>query len=540
MRSDEISLTLYKIVETIDKMIYNKYRCIILSFMEMIYMIDINKLIEFTNNEFPGEGANISAAIDLLLETIWQVNSKITSLYQEYSAPKDRDKFDLYRNTSLEIYDLANMLSDFMEKLTPDFDLSDVETDTNDDIDELLDAKDESKKQKQLLKKYNIDYNDPRFNANQSLPHSLYENFTHTRPCAFEIDDNRIEVMQWRELLVKTCEYLFSLNGGREKFEDFITDPNMNGDSRKYFSHNKEEVVEPQRIGKSDIFVIGNVSAIFVRNLTIRLLNKFGIPKNNYKVFICRDLSSLHNKNALIREQEKEIEKNKNIAVDSELKVGKYACSVFSNLFKSEIAKDELANMQKKTWSHEELGLDYPLLRKKIAGVSDYEQTKDEKGKNRYYKNPILVNGDEYFLCSQWYENKRSVLDNWISLRGDKNVTITHYYKIIHGAYSVIIEGEILKIILEAIHTDYLNNNVITVRRIRASYDDIIAENTKYRNTPQTVLYTLIGRLTDMGIIKLFPNCQKGKYIIDDDQKFLKIMEDYSLIEKGDWHSNKN
>lgn len=532
MRSDEISLTLYKIVETIDKMIYNRCRCIILSFVEMIYMMDINKLIEFTNNEFPREGTNISAAIDLLLETIDQVNRKITSLYQEYSTPKDRDKFDLYRNTSLELYDLAKTLSDFMEKLTPDFDLTDVEADTNDDIDELLDAKDESKKQKQLLRKFNIDYNDKRFNANQTEPHSLYEDFTHTRPCAFEINGNRIEVMQWRELLAKTCGYLFSLEGGKDKFEEFIIDPNMNGDSRKYFSHNKEEIAEPQRIAKSDIFVIGNVSAVFARNLTIRLLNKFGISKNNYKVFIYRDLSSLHNKNDLIKKQEKELEKNKNIAVDSELKIGKYARSVFSNLFKSEIAKDELANMQERTWSHEELGLDYPLLRKKISGVSDYEQTKDGNGNNRYYKSPILINGEEYFLCSQWFENKRSILDNWISLRGDENVTITRYYKIIHGMYSVVIEEEILKILLEAIHTDYLNNNVIAVRRIRADYDDIIAENTKYRNTPQTVLYTLIGRLTDMGIIKLVPNCQKGKYIIEDNSKFLKIIEDCRLIEK--------
>lgn len=492
--------------------------------------MDINKIIEFINNEFPNEAENVSAAIDLLTETITQVNKQITSNYEKYSIPKYKDIFDSYRNMSLDLFQLIDILNTYIENLTPDFDISNVEEDCQDSIDKLLDSKDKSIEQQKLLKKYNIDYNDKRLNANQNIPHSLYDNFTHTRPCAFEINGERIEVLQWRELLTKTCEYLYNLNNGEEKFKNFISDPDMNGNSRKYFSYDKKEIAEAQRIGKSEIYVIGNINAVFARNLVIRLLNKFQIPKKDYSIFIRRDLSSLHIKDEVIEKQEKEIKKNKDISIDSELKIGQYAQAVLTNIFKSKISESELASMQDKEWSHENLGICYPLLKKRVKGIPDKQQRTYGNVYNRYYKKTVTVNGEEYFLCSQWFEEFRSKLDNWIFSRKDKNIIITHYYKIKHGAYTIIIEEEILKVLLKALRNDYLSNGLLNVSRIRIKYDNIIAQNTKYQTTPQTVLYTLVGKLTDMGIISLAPNCYKGKYIVNNDTKLLQLIHDCKLL----------
>lgn len=493
--------------------------------------MDINKIIEFINNEFPNEAENVSAAIDLLTEAIMQVNKQITSNYEKYSVPKYKDIFDSYRNMSLELFQLIDILNTYIENLTPDFDISDIDDDSlEDNIDKLLDSKDNSLEQRKLLKKYNIDYNDTRLAANQNIPHSLYDNFTHTRPCAFEINGVKIEVLQWRELLSKTCEYLYNLNNGEEMFNSFISDPDMNGSSRQYFSYNKQEIAEAQRIGESNIYVIGNISAIFARNLVIRLLNKFKIPKKDYSIYIRRDLSSLHIKDEIVEKQEKEITANKNIAIDSELKIGQYAQAVLTNIFKSKISEFELVNMQDKDWSHETLGICYPLLKKCVKGIPHNQQRTYGDVHNRYYKKTFIINGEEYFLCSEWYEKFRSKLDNWIFSRNDKNIVITHYYKIKHGTYTIIIEDEILKILMEALRNDYLSNGILNVSRIRSKYDNIIAQNTKYQTTPQTVLYTIIGRLTDMGIISLAPNCRKGKYIINNDDKFLQIIDDCGLI----------
>lgn len=492
--------------------------------------MNINEIIAFINNEFPNEAEDISAAIDLLTETIMHLNDQITSSYNKYSAPKYTDTFNAYRNKSLELYYLVDTLNNYIENLTPDFDMSNVEDEKDDEINKLLDLKDNSSEQRKLLKKLDIDYKDIRLNADTSLPHSLYEDFTHKRPCAFEINGEKIEVSQWRELLSKTCEYLYNCDNGKELFEGFITSPDMNGDLRKYFSHNKNEIAEPQIIGDSDIYVIGNVSAIFVRNLIIRLLNKFKIPKKNYNILIQRDLSSLHIKDDVVEKIEREITEVKDIAIDSELKIGQYAKAILTNIFKSPISEAELVNMQNKEWSHETLGICYPLLKKYIKGVPNKQQRTYGNQYNRYYKRTVTVNGEEYFLCSQWFEEFRPKLDKWIVSRNDKNIVITHYYKIKHNTYSIILEEELLKILLNAFLQDINTNSVLNVRRIRTKYENIIAQNTKYKTTPQTVLYCLIGKLADMNVLKLAPNCQNGKYVLKDNNAFNQILDDFNLI----------
>lgn len=337
---------------------------------------------------------------------------------------------------------------------------------------------------------------------------------------------------QWRELLTKTCEFLYHLEGGKNKFEEFITSEDMNGDSRKYFSRNPNEIAEPQLIGNSDIYVIGNISAVFTRNFIIRILNKFKIPKKDYSIFIQRDLSSLHIQDESVTKIEKDIESTNNIAIDSELKIGKYAREVLTNIFKSQISYAELKNMQDKNWSHETLGICYPLLKKYTKNVPEEQQRQYNNQNNRYYKNPIFVNNEKYFLCSQWFEDSRPKLDEWIKSRNDKNIVITHYYKIKNNTFSIIIEDKILKVLLNAFREDIIINETLNVRRIRTRYENIIAQNTKYKTSPQNVIYCLVGKLSSLGVIKLAPNCQNGKYVLTDSKQLETIIENPCCLDE--------
>lgn len=496
--------------------------------------INIEEIIEFINNEFPDECKDVSTAIDLLAGEITDLNIKIAASYSKYSDPKYADKFNLYRQKSLLLYKIVDELNRYIEQLTPDFDLLEIE-DENDDIDKLLNSEDGSSAQIKLLEKLNlsVDYSDVSFNADTTVRHNLYENFTHKRPCAFELNETKIEADQWRELLKKTCDYLYNLPEGKNKFEEFINAPEMNGISRKYFSHNKSEVSAPQRIDKSDIYVIGNVSAQFTRNLIMRLLNKFQIPKKNYCIFIQRDLSSLHIQDKNVEKAEKTISDKKDITVDSEQKIGQYARTIFTSIFKNPISQTELDNMQCKEWSHDNLGIRYPLLKKYINGVPIKEQCKYNDRHSRYYKDTLIINGEQYFLCSQWFEEFRPKIDKWLLSRDQRSVEVTNYCKIIHNSYSINIEDNIVKILLKAFLDDFDEHSVININRIRNEYEDFIKNNTKYIASPQTVLYCLAGCLKDLGIIKLYTNSQKGKYVIKNRDKLIRALENPEILSKN-------
>ncbi|MNJ47578.1 hypothetical protein D3C77_427370 [compost metagenome] len=76
------------------------------------------------------------------------------------------------------------------------------------------------------------------------------------------------------------------------------------------------------------------------------------------------------------------------------------------------VAVEELARMQTKEYSKATFDIQYPLLLKK-------SQTQEMRPV-RYYSKPLIINGEEYFLCSEWYEvpanNDRPYLLNWLAL----------------------------------------------------------------------------------------------------------------------------
>ncbi len=92
-----------------------------------------------------------------------------------------------------------------------------------------------------------------------------------------------------------------------------------------------------------------------------------------------------------------------------ELKIGKIAQTVLRKILESgNISEEEINFMQKAEYSKQFFGLNYPLLAKY---GTEYEAV-------RYYKNPVLINGERYMMCSQWFEtvanNDRPYLIRWI------------------------------------------------------------------------------------------------------------------------------
>lgn len=93
----------------------------------------------------------------------------------------------------------------------------------------------------------------------------------------------------------------------------------------------------------------------------------------------------------------------------SELKIGKLANTVLRRILEEGNLTDiELQNLQKAAYSKSTFDLNYPLLAKKSSNFDSV----------RYYAHPLRIRGEEYYLCSQWFEtaanNDRPYLIRWI------------------------------------------------------------------------------------------------------------------------------
>lgn len=91
------------------------------------------------------------------------------------------------------------------------------------------------------------------------------------------------------------------------------------------------------------------------------------------------------------------------------MKVGRIANEVLRAMLEEGAATaDEVADMQTASYSRTAFDLNFPLL-VPVDGTYPYE---------RYYKKPLVIDGREYKLCSQWFENAsnndRPYLTQWI------------------------------------------------------------------------------------------------------------------------------
>lgn len=96
-----------------------------------------------------------------------------------------------------------------------------------------------------------------------------------------------------------------------------------------------------------------------------------------------------------------------------EMKIGVIVRTILKKkLEDGKVGKEEVEQMQTKEYSKHTFDIQYPLLQKAVLT--------NGKSPARYYSTPIKINGEEYFLCSEWYEvaanNDRPYLMRWLGL----------------------------------------------------------------------------------------------------------------------------
>jgi negative regulator of replication initiation len=110
---------------------------------------------------------------------------------------------------------------------------------------------------------------------------SRYERsgYTGKRIISFTFNNQVYYVDSWIKFLIKFSEIIYT-----EQKDTFYKVETLRGRKRKYYSTNKNEVVQPSKIGNSGYYVDTNLSANAIVKLIHNVMNLFGYKKDSLKI----------------------------------------------------------------------------------------------------------------------------------------------------------------------------------------------------------------------------------------------------------------
>ena len=150
---------------------------------------------------------------------------------------------------------------------------------------------------------------------------------------------------------------------------------------------------------------VADTSELFMRSL--QMYNLFAEKKPKADSTVTRNTSN--------RRISPKLDAIESVGIDGleEMKIGVIARTVLRAVLESDrLSMEEVELLQSKQYSKDTFDIQYPLLLK--------VKNTDGRSPLRYYSQPVTVQGEEYFLCSEWYEvpvnNDRPYLLKWLAL----------------------------------------------------------------------------------------------------------------------------
>jgi len=232
------------------------------------------ELYNFLNKKFPKCANDLKEGIELLENVVQSTIDTIEDKSGEI-IKKERDfsKADEYRKKESILNMISVKLQDIMGNLN-------IETEP----DEILSI--EEKEEKEIP-----NYNDYLVDSN--IQHTLYEDFTHKRPITFELNGEKHDVRDWKDMLLQTCNIVSEID--KELIMSFPKNERLNGKKVTYFAYKEEDIVRaPRKIKNLDLYVSINHSANSIRNIIINILREYKISVSAFKIYLRADYSELH------------------------------------------------------------------------------------------------------------------------------------------------------------------------------------------------------------------------------------------------------
>jgi predicted type IV restriction endonuclease len=115
-----------------------------------------------------------------------------------------------------------------------------------------------------------------------STPMGVQGSYSGKSISSFHFRGSQYPVRFWIDLLIKLCEILKTTHG--DEFNKVLS---LRGRKRPYFSRNKDELVEPRKIGNTDIFAETNLSANSIVKISLDIMALFGYSSNDL-IIICQ------------------------------------------------------------------------------------------------------------------------------------------------------------------------------------------------------------------------------------------------------------
>ncbi len=235
----------------------------------------MEKLISFLKNEFPKDAFDIQECIDLLNQCIEGSVEKIKDAFNTAI-----DKRDYQRLTNLS--EMLKSIDKVQGKLGEYSNLLQIDNDIEEEI----------------IQKENLE-NEPEeltdhdsFRVDQNMPYTLYDDYTYKKPAWFEVFGLRYDAKDWKEMFVKICEILAEKDP--MTFKTFVNDKSMQGRKVSYFCKDQKDIRSPKHVKGTDIYIMTNMSANQIRNVIERMLRRYDIKINDFKIYLKADYTVMH------------------------------------------------------------------------------------------------------------------------------------------------------------------------------------------------------------------------------------------------------
>jgi len=227
------------------------------------------EMVKIIKEFFPEKAVELSETLGLLRDTMEDTRQDIKKLMVLLFDQGQHEAMVPHNHLAAALLEYMARVQEVQAALEPE--------------EQALDAGDEGEASLPNYQAYEVDV---------EVVHNLHEDFTYTRPAAFEFKGERVEVRTWQQMLIKTCEMLMAFD--RERFVNFENDPTMQGRKQKLFSTNPANNRNPHKLKDSELYVETNLSANAMRNLVIKMLQKYSLKTSDYKVYLRADYTSLH------------------------------------------------------------------------------------------------------------------------------------------------------------------------------------------------------------------------------------------------------
>ena len=235
----------------------------------------MEKLISFLKNEFPKDALDIQECIDLLNQCIEGCVKNIKDALNDAF-----DKRDNQRSTNL--LEMRELIGKVQDKLGEYSNLLQIDNDIEEEI----------------IQKENLE-NEPEeltdhdsFRVDKNIPYTLYYDYTYKRPAGFEVFGMRHDAKDWKEMFVKICEILAEKDP--MTFKTFVNDKSMQGRKVSYFCKDQKDIRSPKHVKGTDIYIMTNMSANQIRNVIERMLRRYDIKINDFKIYLKADYTVMH------------------------------------------------------------------------------------------------------------------------------------------------------------------------------------------------------------------------------------------------------